>query len=108
MSAGVEQLAKPWSLEAPASVVTRVARSLHDLDAMKDLDRSALAHVTGGMNIDQFPRSENVEDRRGMSAKDSMRAKSPAVAPLPPLVRTPGDLSSQAGLDNINVGRRRR
>jgi hypothetical protein len=75
---------------------------------VKYIDISVLAQVTGGMNTEGFPISENVEDRRGMSVKDSMRAKSPAVAPLPPLVRTPGDLSSQAGLDNINVGRRRR
>jgi hypothetical protein len=37
-----------------------------------------------------------------------MRVKSPPAPPLPPLVRTPGDLSSQAGLDDIRIGRRRR
>jgi hypothetical protein len=74
---------------------------------VNNIDLAALAHVTGGMNTESFPISANVEDRRGMSVKESMRTKSPAVAPLPPLVRTPGDLSSQAGLDNIVVRRRR-
>ena len=65
------------------------------------LDLIDLAAVTGGMNTDGFRPSENIEDRRGMSLDDSMRAPSPQVEPLPPLVRTPGDLSSQAGLDDI-------
>lgn len=89
-----------------ASVGERRGKVIAPPGHVKYIELSALAHVTGGMNTEGFPISDNVEDRRGMSVKDSMRAKSPAVAPLPPLVRTPGDLSSQAGLDNI--GRRRR
>jgi len=65
------------------------------------LDSVDLAAVRGGMNTDGFRRSTNIEDRRGMSPEDSLRAESPPVAPLPPLTRTPGDLSSQAGLDDI-------
>jgi hypothetical protein len=65
------------------------------------LDRADLAAVRGGMKTDGFRRSNNIEDRRGMSPADSLRAETPAVAPLPPLTRTPGDLASQAGLDDI-------
>jgi len=72
---------------------------------MTNLDPADLATVVGGMNIDGFRESTNVEDRRGLSPQQSMRVKSPPAPPLPPLVRTPGDLSSQAGLDDI--GKRR-
>ena len=60
-----------------------------------------LAHVQGAMNTTGFRRSTNIEDRRGMSLEESMRAESPPAEPLPPLIRHPGDLSSQAGLDDI-------
>ena len=60
-----------------------------------------LAGVHGGMKTDDFRRSENIEDRRGLSPEDSLRVNSPPPPPLPPLVRAPGDLSSQAGLDDI-------
>ena len=53
------------------------------------------------MNTTDFRRSTNVEDRRGMSLEDSLNAESPPVEPLPPLIRRPGDLSSQAGLDDL-------
>jgi hypothetical protein len=66
-----------------------------------DIDPSAAAGVCGGMNLDNVPLSKNVEDRRGMSLEDSMRARTQPSPPLPPLVRRPGDLSSQAGLDDI-------
>ena len=72
---------------------------------MTNIDLDDLATVTGGMKWEQFPASTNVEDRRGLSPRESMRVKSPPAPPLPPLVRTPGDLSSQAGLDDI--GKRR-
>ena len=68
---------------------------------MTNLDPNALAAVCGGMNIDGFRRSTNVEDRRGMTLQQSRHVKSPPAAPIPPLVRHPGDLSSQAGLDDI-------
>lgn len=66
-----------------------------------DIDPAALAGVSGGMNLDGARRSTNIEDRRNMSPEDSMRAPTLPSAPLPPLVRRPGDLSSQAGLDDI-------
>jgi hypothetical protein len=75
---------------------------------MKTIDLDSLAAVTGGMKWEDFPESTNVEDRRGLSPRESMRVKSPPAPPLPPLVRTPNDLSHQAGLDDIQVPRRRR
>ena len=60
-----------------------------------------LARVQGAMNTTGFRRSTNIEDRRGMSLEESLRVPSPPAEPLPPLVRHPGDLSSQAGLDDI-------
>ena len=60
-----------------------------------------LARVTGAMNTTGFRRSPNVVDRRDLSPEDSRNAESPPVEPLPPLIRRPGDLSSQAGLDDI-------
>ncbi|HZJ66974.1 MAG TPA: hypothetical protein VFD36_25890 [Kofleriaceae bacterium] len=65
------------------------------------LDPTDLAVVNGGMNTDGWRRSDNVEDRTGWTLEQSMNAPTPKVDPLPPLVRTPGDLSSQAGLDDI-------
>jgi hypothetical protein len=64
-------------------------------------DGTDLAAVRGGMNTDGFRRSDNIEDRRGLSREDSLRVPTTPAAPLPPLIRAPGDLSSQAGLDNI-------
>jgi hypothetical protein len=69
---------------------------------MQNIDLAALARVRGGMNTDGFRRSTNIEDRRGMSAEDSINAPTAPSPALPPLVRTPGDLSSQAGLDDIH------
>jgi hypothetical protein len=66
-----------------------------------ELDLTDLASVNGGMNTDGWRQSENIEDRRGMSLEDSMKVTWPQPEPLPPLVRTPGDLPSQAGLDDI-------
>jgi hypothetical protein len=65
------------------------------------LDMTDLAAVRGGMNTDGFRRSTNIEDRRGLSPEDSLNAPTVPAAPLPPLIRRPGDLSSQAGLDDI-------
>jgi hypothetical protein len=66
-----------------------------------EIDPSALGGVSGGMNLDGARRSTSIEDRRGMSTEDSLNAPTQPAPPLPPLVRTPGDLSSQAGLDDI-------
>jgi hypothetical protein len=69
--------------------------------ATDSLAETALAAVRGGMNTDGFRRSDNIEDRRGLSPEDSLRVPTTPAAPLPPLIRAPGDLSSQAGLDDI-------
>ena len=53
------------------------------------------------MNTTGFRRSRNIEDRRGKPLADSLREEPPPPPPLPPLIRHPGDLSSQAGLDDI-------
>lgn len=68
---------------------------------MHSLPETDLAAVRGGMKTDGFRRSSHIEDRRGLSPEDSLRAPTRPAAPLPPLVRRPGDLSSQAGLDDI-------
>ena len=75
---------------------------------MKTIDLEQLASVTGGMKWEDFRPSENVEDRRGLTPRQSMRVKSPPAPALPPLVRQPGDLSSQAGLDDIKTRARHR
>ena len=73
------------------------------------IDLNELSTVHGGMRWEDFRPSENVEDRRHLSPRESMRIRPQIPPPLPPLERTPGDLSSQAGLDDIpNLGRRRR
>jgi hypothetical protein len=70
------------------------------------LSLAELAAVCGGMKWEDFRPSENVEDRRGLSPRESMRVRPQMPPPLPPLQRTPGDLSSQAGLDDIKRRRR--
>ena len=74
------------------------------------LGRTALAAVHGGMKWEDFRQSTNVEDYRQLTPRQRMRLRPAPVAPLPPLHRTPGDLSSQAGLDDMNrfAPRRRR
>lgn len=69
--------------------------------ANHQLDTTDLGTIRGGMNTDGFHRSDDVEDRRDLSLKDSLNAPTIPGAPLPPLIRRPGDLSSQAGLDDI-------
>ena len=73
-----------------------------------EIDLAALANVHGGMKWEQFRPSENVEDRRHLSRRESMRVPVRIPPPLPPLQRSPGDLPSQAGLDDIGPPRRRR
>ena len=75
---------------------------------MQNIEKDELAGVSGGMRWEDFRPSENVEDRRGMTPYQSMHVKSPPAAPLPPLQRTPDDLSHQAGLDDIKVPSRHR
>lgn len=73
---------------------------------VKTLALDTLAGIHGGMRWEDLPPSTNVEDRRGLSPRESMRVRSPAVPPMRPEPRTPGDLPSQLGIDDI--GRRRR
>jgi hypothetical protein len=69
--------------------------------ANHQLDTTDLGTIRGGMKTDGFRRSDDVEDRRGLSPNDSLNAPTLPAPPLPPLIRRPGDLSSQAGLDDI-------
>jgi len=75
---------------------------------MKTINPEELVTATGGMKWEDFRPSTNVEDRRGLTPWQSMHVKSPPAPPLPPLVRTPNDLSHQAGLDDIQLPRHRR
>jgi len=68
---------------------------------MQTIHMDDLAIVCGGMHLDPREVSDNIDDRRGLTPWQSMHVKRPPVPPLPPLVRHPGDLSSQAGLDDI-------
>lgn len=70
---------------------------------MKTIDPEQLVTATGGMRWEDFRESTNVEDRRGLTRYQSMHVKSQPAPPLPPLVRTPNDLSHQAGLDDIKL-----
>jgi hypothetical protein len=75
---------------------------------MKTIDLDALKEVCGGMRWEDLRPSENVEDRRHLSPRDSMRVRSPIPPPLPQVPRFPGDLPSQAGIDDIKIPKRRR
>lgn len=77
---------------------------------MTNIDPDQLASVCGGMRWENMRESTNVEDRRGMSRRESMRVRTPPAPPLPKLERYPGDLPSQLGLDDIDdfVRRQRR
>ena len=75
---------------------------------MTSISRRILAAVAGGMKWQQFRRSTNIEDRRGLSRWESLHVQSPLPPPLPPLTRTPNDLSHQAGLDDIKLPPRHR
>ena len=72
----------------------------------ESVELTDLAHVHGGMRWEDLPPSTNVEDRRHLSPRESMRPR-PYTPPPPqaPVPRFPGDLPSQLGLDDI--GRRR-
>jgi len=79
-----------------------------DLAVGEPLTHDQLASVSGGMRLDDLPLSTNVEDRRGLSRRESMRVRSRPAPPLPPLHRTPGDLPHQLGLDDIHIPHRQR
>lgn len=69
---------------------------------VRALEQAFLETVCGGMRWEDMRPSENIEDRRGLSRRESMRVKSPPAPPLPPLVRHPNDLPHQLGLDDID------
>jgi hypothetical protein len=69
------------------------------------LDPADLGAVHGGMRTDDLPLSENIEDRRDMTLEESQRVEWPQPPPTPPLIRTPGDLPSQLGIDDIGKHR---
>jgi hypothetical protein len=73
---------------------------------MKSIAYELLAGVCGGMRWEDLPPSQNVEDRRHLSRRESMRVRSRPVPPSPPEPRFPGDLPSQLGIDHIRRGRR--
>jgi hypothetical protein len=76
---------------------------------MQPIDIDKLARVCGGMRLDPTE-VDPIDDRRGMSYRESVRRArhAPPPAPLPPLQRHPGDLPHQAGLDDIRSASRRR
>jgi len=74
---------------------------------MKHLPDDQLALATGGLRLDDVPDSTNIDDRRGMTRRQSMNVKRPLPPPIPPLQRHPGDLASELGLDDIKIPRRR-
>lgn len=69
---------------------------------MTELDLDQLASVSGGMKWEDMRPSTNVEDRRGWTAAQNRRV--PIESFPPPVLgpRTPGDLPSQAGLDDMD------
>ena len=77
-----------------------------ELEAISPAD---LASASGGMRWEDLPPSSNVEDRRGWTRQQHNQVKPQYLPPPPQPPRTPGDLPSQAGLDDlIAMGRRRR
>jgi len=74
---------------------------------VKTIDLEQLAIVTGGMRLDPNEVAQ-IEDRRGMSYRQSRRQRQPLPPPLQRPPREPGDLASQAGIDDIGRHRRRR
>ncbi|GEM_PF-5002954 len=67
---------------------------------MSEIDRDALALVSGGLNTSQMTPSTNVEDRRGWSRRRSMNAPV-TYLPTPKWHHEPGDLADQAGYNSI-------
>jgi hypothetical protein len=69
--------------------------------AMTEIQLDVLRSVRGGMNTKNLPLSTNIEDRRQMTPWQSTHV---ATTPAPPIQRPPrrpGDLPSQAGIDDI-------
>jgi hypothetical protein len=74
--------------------------------AMTPIQLDDLCCVRGGMKFGEGDRmSTNVEDRRGMSAQESLSVPSPKAPPIKLPPRYPGDLPSQLGIDSIGKHR---
>ena len=87
----------------------RVAHASHYAVHMKTIDDTTLATVSGGMRWEDLPRSENVEDRRDWTPDQHRRVRPQSLPPPDIGPRTPGDLPSQIGLDDLErLGRGRR
>lgn len=85
-----------------------MASSSQSVEPMKTINLDQLALVTGGMQWQQFRRSSNVEDARGMSPGQASRAfPGGGGGSNGPVDRSPGSLADQAGINNIgrNQGR---
>ena len=82
---------------------------IDDADEVPTVPQRLLTTVSGGMRWEDLPPSQNVEDRRGWTRQQHDQVKPTYQPPTPLGPRTPGDLPSQAGLDDlIALGRRRR
>ena len=69
----------------------------------RTLKGSDLSAARGGFKWEQMPRSNNIEDRRGMTPEESMNLPpEPLPPPLEIAPRFPGDLASQLGVDDID------
>jgi len=85
---------------------SELASASHRGRAMKIIAYELLGGVCGGMRWEDLPPSTNVEDRRQLSRRESLRVRSRPVPPSPPAPRFPGDLPSQLGLDDLKRRRR--
>ncbi|MBA2544973.1 MAG: hypothetical protein H0V17_35345 [Deltaproteobacteria bacterium] len=80
-----------------------------EIQELPSIAGTDLASASGGMRWEDFRPSQNVEDRRGWTRRQH-NAVPPSYLPTPQVgPRTPGDLPSQAGLDDlISSGKKRR
>jgi hypothetical protein len=76
---------------------------------LQQIDHEQLSRISGGMRWEDFPPSQNVEDRRNWTPQQHRQVRPQYLPPPQVGPRTPGDLPSQAGLDDlIAMGQRRR
>lgn len=80
-----------------------MAHASHYAAPMKPIDDTTLATVSGGMRWQDLPASENVEDRRGWTRQQHNSVPRENLPPPTVGPRTPGDLPSQIGLDDLDA-----
>jgi hypothetical protein len=68
---------------------------------VKEIDLEQLGSVSGGFRWQDLRPSTNVEDRRGWTERQQRNAPVEVFWPPGPGPRSPGDLASQAGYDDI-------